>query len=194
MAWWTLCAAIGLACLVVWQLPVDVQLAMRWRAGAWQAQPWTLWTAALSHINTEHLGLNLLALLCLSTLAAQAGAAWREAVALATAWPLLHLALLLWPQVQLYAGLSGLNHALAGIIVVQHAMYFIATRQGSWFAALFGGALIAKLLHEAAWHTPIRADADWGFAVVQAGHLSGFVCGLLVALGLALWARARGKA
>ena len=75
-AWWLLCGLLGLGCLLVWQLPVDVQLALRWKSDAWLHQPWLLWTAALSHINAAHLSVNLLALLCLCIIGAHAGASW----------------------------------------------------------------------------------------------------------------------
>ena len=181
LAWWALCAAIGAACLIAWQLPVDAQLALRWRASTWLQQPWTLWTAALSHVNAAHLGLNLLSLLCLCLIGAQAGAGAREALALAIAWPLSHLALLLWPSVQLYTGLSGLNHALAVIIAARCAMNFVATKRLQVIGCLLALLVIVKLIWESAWSEPLRADASWGFTVVQAAHLSGFVIGLLAA-------------
>ena len=184
LAWWALCAAIGAACLIAWQLPVDAQLALRWRASSWSQQPWTLWTAALSHVNAAHLSVNLLSLLCLCIIGAHAGAGAREALALAIAWPLLHLALLLWPSVQLYAGLSGMNHALAGIIAARGAMDLIVNRRFQVIAYLLALLVIVKLIWESAWSEPLRADASWGFTVVQAAHLSGFVVGLLAASGL----------
>jgi rhomboid family GlyGly-CTERM serine protease len=181
LAWWALCALIGAACLIAWLLPVDTQLALRWQASRWVAQPWTLWTAALSHVNAAHLSVNLLSLLCLCILGARLGAGAREAVALLIAWPLTHLALLLWPAVQLYAGLSGLNHALGGILIAQGAMNFIVNKRFQMIGPLLALLVIIKLLWESAWSQPLRMDASWGFNVVQAAHLSGFAAGLVAA-------------
>jgi rhomboid family GlyGly-CTERM serine protease len=179
LAWWALCALIGAACLVAWQLPVEMQMALRWEASRWAAHPWTLWTAALSHINAVHLSVNLLSLLGLCILGAHLGAGAREAAALLIAWPLTHLALLLWPTVQLYAGLSGLNHALGGIVIAQSAMNLIVNKRFQMIGSLLAPLVIIKLLWESAWSQPLRMDASWGFNVVQAAHLSGFLAGAL---------------
>jgi rhomboid family GlyGly-CTERM serine protease len=182
--WWATCASLGAAAFVVWQLPVDAQLALRWNASSWPEQPWTLWSAALTHINAAHLSVNLLALLCLCIIGSHLGAGMREAIALLLAWPLLHLALLLWPQVQGYTGFSGLNHAIAGIVSALFAINLVAHRSFQAIGFLLSLMIVAKLLWEAAWAQPLSMDASWGFAVVQAAHLTGFVCGLLLAISL----------
>jgi membrane associated rhomboid family serine protease len=175
---------LGLACLIVWQLPVDAQLALRWQASTWQQAPWTLWSAALTHLSVAHLSMNLLSLLGLCIIGAYAGVGAREALALLIAWPLAHLALLLWPQVQLYAGFSSLNHAVAGIVIAQCAINFIVHRQFQIISFMLGLMVVAKLMWEAAWAQPLRADADWGFTVVEAAHLSGFAAGFLICAAL----------
>ncbi|NJS36385.1 MAG: rhomboid family intramembrane serine protease [Brachymonas sp.] len=179
-AWVMLCALLGAACMLVWTLPVEAQLALRWRADGLAAKPWLLWTGALSHLNAAHLSVNLLALLCLCIIGVHAGAGSREALALLIAWPLTHAALLLWPPVRLYAGFSGLNHAVAGVIIARSAIEFIVNRRFQAIPFLLALMLLAKLIWEAAWSQPLRADASWGFTVVQAAHLSGFVSGALV--------------
>lgn len=178
--WGGMCAALGTVAFVVWQLPVETQLALRWNAGRWHEQPWTLWSAALTHINAAHLSVNLLALLCLCIIGSHVGAGAREALALLLGWPLLHLALLLWPQVQGYSGFSGLNHAIAGIISALFAINLIVFKRFQTIGFLLTLLIVVKLIWEAAWMQPLRMDSSWGFAVVQAAHLAGFVCGLLV--------------
>jgi rhomboid family GlyGly-CTERM serine protease len=181
-AWWALCLALGLASCLTWLLPVDVQLTMRWNASLWREQPWTLWSAALMHINAAHLSVNLLALLCLCIIGSHLGAGGREAMALLLAWPLTHATLLIWPQVQSYSGFSGLNHAIAGVIIAQSAIDLIVNKRFQSIGFLLALPLIAKLFWEAAWSQPLRMDASWGFAVVQAAHLTGFACGVLAAV------------
>lgn len=188
-AWWLLCSALAAACMIVWFSPVDAQLALRWQASTWQQAPWTLWSAALTHLNAAHLAVNLLALLCLCIIGAQAGAGAREALALLMAWPLVHLALLLWPPVQRYAGFSGLNHAIAGIIIARNAIELIAYRRFQMISFLLALMLLAKLIWEAGWAEPLRFDASWGFTVVQAAHVSGFLAGVLALFMVAQIAR-----
>jgi hypothetical protein len=80
---------------------------MAWRAGGWTRQPWTLWTAAWVHTSAGALAGNLLAIAALAIAGAALGAGTVAALALALAWPLTTLALLVWPQVTSYAGLDG---------------------------------------------------------------------------------------
>jgi rhomboid family GlyGly-CTERM serine protease len=177
-AWSGLCAALALLCIAVWLLPVDFQIAMRWRSEIWASKPWTLWTASLTHFSDTHLLVNLLALLCLGVLGQLLGLQRADALALLLAWPLVHLSLLLWPEIQFYAGFSGLNHALAGIIIARSAIGLVVNRQMTVSAFLLAPILLAKLIWEAPWTQPLRMDASWGFTVVQAAHLSGVVAGV----------------
>ncbi len=177
-AWSGLCTGLALLCMAVWLLPVDLQIALRWRSDLWLVQPWTLWTASLTHLSDAHLMANLLGLLCLSIIGQHLGANHLDALALLLAWPLTHVALLLWPQIQFYAGFSGLNYAVAGIIIAKCATNFIVMRQLSVIGFLFTTLLLAKLIWEAPWAQPLRMDASWGFTVVQAAHLTGLTSGL----------------
>jgi hypothetical protein len=126
-----------------------------------------------------HLLANLVGLLCLAIIGEHLGANHHDALALLLAWPLTHLALLLWPQIQFYAGFSSLNHAVAGVLIARTAIDFIVNRQWSVIAFLFTSLLLAKLIWEAPWAQPLRTDASWGFTVVQAAHLTGLLSGLL---------------
>jgi rhomboid family GlyGly-CTERM serine protease len=178
-AWSGLCASLALLCIAVWLLPTDWQIALRWRADGWLTAPWTLWSASLTHLSDVHLLANLVGLLCLAIIGEHLGANHHDALALLLAWPLTHLALLLWPQIQFYAGFSGLNHAVAGVVIARAAIDFIVNRQWSVIAFLFTSLLLAKLIWEAPWAQPLRTDASWGFTVVQAAHLTGFISGWL---------------
>jgi rhomboid family GlyGly-CTERM serine protease len=185
-AWSGLCAALALLCIAVWLLPVDFQIAMRWRADTCASQPWTLWTASLTHFSDTHLLVNLLALLCLGVLGQLMGLQRADVLALLLAWPLVHLSLLLWPEIQFYAGFSGLNHALAAIIIARSAIDLIVQHHFSVIAFLLTPMLLAKLIWEAPWAQPLRMDASWGFTVVQAAHLTGAVAGVLAVIAIQL--------
>lgn len=183
-AWGLMCALLAASCVTVWQLPVEIQIAMRWQAANWQQQPWQLWTASLVHLSDPHLIVNLLALLCLAIIGSHTGCGRDEVIAVLIAWPLSNLALLLWPQVQFYAGFSGLNHALAVIICAHSAIKFIAKREFSAIAFWLTLLLLLKILWEMPWDDPLRMDASWGFAVVQASHLTGAFSALLAYAGI----------
>jgi rhomboid family GlyGly-CTERM serine protease len=178
-AWALMCALFAVACIVIWLLPVDTQIALHWRADRWLSQPWTLWTASIVHLSNTHLTLNLLALLCLAIMGSQTGCGRDEVVALLLAWPLSTWALLIWPQLQFYAGFSGLNHALALMIAAHAAMAWIVRQEFSVIACLLGLLLLAKMLWERPWSEPLRADASFSFSVVQAAHLTGMLAALL---------------
>jgi rhomboid family GlyGly-CTERM serine protease len=178
-AWALMCALLAAACIAFWLLPLDTQTALRWRADLWLAQPWTLWTASLVHLSSTHLMLNLLALLCLAIIGWHTGCGRDEVMALLLAWPLSTGALLIWPQVQFYAGFSGLNHALALMITAHAAVAWIARQVFSVIACLLALLLLAKMLWERPWSEPLRADAGFSFSVVQAAHLTGMLAALL---------------
>jgi membrane associated rhomboid family serine protease len=185
LAWWLVCAVAVAGSALVWLLPMELQEALRWRVDRGHAI-WTYWTAALTHLSASHLLLNALSMVLLAALGALLGAGRREALALLMAWPLTHMGLWAWPDVTGYAGLSGVSHAAAGVIVARGVRLVGAT--GQWQSVAWGlGLLMAgKLLWEAGWSAPIRLDISWGFAVIQAAHLSGFAAGLLTGLILPL--------
>ncbi len=177
--WIVLCVSLAVLCVAVWLLPQELQTAWRWRVDSWAGQPWQLWTASLVHLSDMHLFVNMLTLLCLTVIGWHAGAGGREALALLIAWPLSNVALLAWPQVQFYAGFSGLNHAIAGILSALFVIFFVVKRRWEPITFFLTGVLLARLLWESGWREPLRPDASWGFNVVQAAHLSGALSGAL---------------
>ncbi len=184
LLWWLVCGSLVGACLIAWQLPVEWQLALRWRAGSWTAQPWTLWSASLMHLSQMHVWLNVLTFACLAILGGVTGVGQREALAVLLAWPLSTLALSMWPEVGGYAGLSGLNHTVAVVIIAHSAHQSIAEHRIPMIAAALAALLVGKLLWEQAWIQPMRLDALWGFPVVQAAHLGGAISGLFAWVSL----------
>ncbi len=181
LIWALMCTLLAVACVAVWLLPVELQIALRWQAASWPQQPWQLWMASLAHLSGPHLLVNLLALLCLAIIGSHTGCRRDEVMAVLIAWPLSNLALLSWPQVQFYAGFSGLNHALAVMICAQSAMKFIVKHEFSAIAFLLILMLLTKIFFEAPWSEPLRPDTSWGFSVVQAAHLTGMLAALLAA-------------
>lgn len=183
-AWLFLCLLLAAGCLAGGTIasPVDWEW---WRADWDYAPNW--WTAALVHRSAAHGLANLLALGALAVLGLALRLPPAQGLALAVAWPLSTLALLLFPQIERYAGLSGVLHAAVAVLVVHCAA---TPGQRSW-AALLGAGLSFKLLVEQAWQRPLVFEPDWGFAVATGAHLAGALAGLLCALAACAWTQLR---
>lgn len=152
---------------------------LAWRADDWPSAPWTLWTAPLEHFLLPHAIANALALGAMALLGAQLSASRLDAWALLWAWPLSTLGLALWPaQVGGFYGLSGVIHAAAAILTLRAITSPATYRIGQVLAA----GLLFKLALERAWAVPVGFDANWGFNVVYAAHLTGAVSGAASAL------------
>lgn len=173
-AWWTLCAALALVSILVWMLELAPLLA--WQPAAWPTRPWLFWTGSLAHASGALLAASLAALVVLGVLGAALGAGRRASQAVLLAWPLGNLALLGWPSVAAYGGLSGLQCSMLAVLGL-HA----AARPVGWLLLAF---LVTLLLGEKAWQQPTGYDPNWGFNVVYAAHLSGAAAGLLAGIVL----------
>jgi membrane associated rhomboid family serine protease len=188
-SWIAICGVLGVgAAAVAWTVglasPVQdlAGYPLAWDAESWPQEPWTLWTSAWVHTSAGSLGGNLLALAALAIAGGALGMGRVAATALALAWPLGTLGLLLWPQVSSYAGLGGPIHAAAAVIGV-HVARRTAFKP---LAGLVFGALALKLLAERGWVQPVAFDPSWGFNVVYAAHLAGTIVGAACALALDL--------
>ncbi len=136
-------------------------------AGEW----WRLWTGHLVHTGAGHLGWNLAALIILGLAACRTGLVWTAFIYLLLSMPLISGGLLLLlPELQWYAGLSGVLHGLAALILVARP---------SPIAWLGLGLLAAKLMLEAAGAWPVP---DGRYPVVTEAHALGFVFGLVAGL------------
>jgi rhomboid family GlyGly-CTERM serine protease len=182
-AWTTLCGVLALASAAAWLAGPAAAPLLQWDSALWLRQPWTLWTASLVHLSTAHLLANLLALGALAVLGSSMGVGQAATRALVVAWPLGTLALLVWPAVRQYSGLSGLIHAAVAVLwahaVVHRRAYPLS------FVLFVGMGL--KLLTEHAWFTPVSFDPAWGFNVVYAAHLSGTLAGAACGMVAAVW-------
>lgn len=183
-SWPALCLLLALGCLAAWTLGNPLEWEW-WHDDALDATSW--WTAALVHRSTAHGLANLLALAALAVLGLSLQVPRAQAWALAAAWPLSTLGLLLFPQVERYAGLSGVLHAAVSVLVVHCAW----SRDRHGWAGLLGAGLAAKLLAEGAWSRPLVFEPEWGFAVATGAHLTGALAGLLCALAACAWGRIR---
>ena len=122
-AWPLLCVLLIAASALLWLSGVAghvVPERWMWQPDLWRQQPWTLWTAGLLHFLWPHLLGNALAL-------------W-------LAWPISTLALLMWPPIGGYYGLSGVVHAAAAIV----ALRAMAQPPLRWLGLLLGGGLITS--------------------------------------------------
>lgn len=174
-SWPALCLLLAAGSLLAWWGGNPIEWEW-WPDFADDAMTW--WTAALVHRSAAHGLANLLALGAVAVLGLALQVPRAMAWALFAAWPLSTLALLLFPQIQRYAGLSGVLHAAVAVLVVHCAL---RRGQQPW-AGLLGAGLAAKLLAEGAWNRPLVFQPEWGFAVATGAHLAGALAGLLCAL------------
>jgi hypothetical protein len=179
-AWLGVCALLGggsAAAAWIWGIatPAGALAAhpLAWDAAGWTLRPWTLWTSAWVHTSAGSLGGNLLAVCALAVLGAALGAGRAAAIALLLAWPLGTLALLAWPQVGGYGGLSGPIHAAAAVL----GMHMAARPGQKTLSPLVFAALGVKLLAERGWAQPVAFDLSWGANLVYAAHLTGALSG-----------------
>ncbi|MDO5692154.1 MAG: hypothetical protein Q4G70_06710 [Pseudomonadota bacterium] len=180
-SWPLTCALLIAASVALWLASANGYMVPQhwlWHAEYWPSQPWTLWTGPLLHFLGAHLAGNALALAALAVLGTALQAPRSDALALALAWPLGTLTLLVWPPVGAYYGLSGPVHAAATILALR-ALQGTATR---WLGLLLAGGLLVKLALERGWAVPVGFDSDWGFNVVFAAHLGSAAVGAVLAL------------
>lgn len=139
-------------------------------------QLWRLWSGHWVHLGLRHAAINLCALALLALIAAH----------MRQLRPLLYTSLLMMPlmatlllvaapDLQWYAGLSGLLHGWAAWLFLRH---------GGRVAAV-GAALLAGKL---AWEQ-LAPAADAAFPVIHAAHLVGAIVGAALALSGARRAR-----
>lgn len=194
--WLGLCLLHAVASMLVWWAGPPVAQLLTWRADQGWQHPWTLWTTAWVHIHTPHLIGNQMAVGALAAMAWLVRPDVRAALAWLLAWPLLTLALPLWPHIGYMVGLSGLVHAAVAVVAV-HSWWGQNTPAPAprrWGALLAAG-LCAKLALEQGWHWPVVWHSGADMSVVQAAHLTGGVAGAVLG-GLSVlvpWQRVLGR-
>lgn len=182
--WLSLCVLHAVASMLVWWIGERLSGRLLWRATDWDERPWSLWTSAWVHINTQHLISNQLTVGALAAMVWVLKPGLRASLAWLLTWPVIPLVLPYWPHIGYYAGLSGLIHAAVAVIgvslVAGQSQVPMARR---WGLMLLGGLLV-KLLFERGWHWPVVWSDNLGISVVQAAHLVGAVTGLLAMLAM----------
>lgn len=178
--WPAFCLALALLSLLAWPMPRE---ALDWQPALAVAQPWRAVSAAFVHWTPTHLAANLAGCAVLALLGWRAALGPREVVAGLVALPLTQLGLLLRPELQRYAGLSGELHALAAIAAL--TLLRRGGRERAIGAAIAAGLLV-KLALEAPLGPVLRATPGFDFAVAPFAHLCGAVAGL-VAGALTMW-------
>ena len=178
LAWTGLCLALGIGGLYAWSGGRQAWLV--WHAEAWSYHPWQLWTASLAHLTAAHLLINLAALVALAILGGSMHAGRTAVAACLLAWPLSTLALVLWPEISYYSGMSGLLLAMLAVLAVHATTQSEARVSGMVLLCVLG----FKLLSEHAWSQPMAFDPNWGFNVVYAAHLTGAGAGAVCAAAL----------
>jgi rhomboid family GlyGly-CTERM serine protease len=142
-------------------------------------QLWRLWSGHWMHLDLRHAAINLVALVLMTLIAARMRQLRPLLVASLSMMPLTAAGLLLAvPDLQWYAGLSGLLHGGAAWLLL---------RRGGGVAVIGVLLLAGKLVWE---HWAPAAEAS-AFPVIHAAHLAGALVGAALALPGALRARHR---
>jgi membrane associated rhomboid family serine protease len=195
--WLGLAAAFAVLALLGMGLPAA---PLDWQPSLAAQQPWRWWTPVLVHLSALHLAANVAGAAMVAWVGWAAAVPGRVALAWGVAWPLTHLGLWLRPELERYAGLSGVLHAgvacLGAYLVMQawprlwaqatrHRVARVddaATRRSAWIGAAILAVLAAKVLMEKPWGPAARAVEGWDIAVAPIGHATGSVAGLLTML------------
>ncbi len=175
--WITLSACLGMGALIGWWVPSAL---WDWQPALAAAQPWRWWTAAFVHWSPMHLLANLIGLVVVGALGHVAAVPAVVAMAWLASWPLLHLALLLRPELAHYGGLSGLLHG--GVAAAALYLACVETRRRRQIAVAILAGLITKLLLEAPWGPTLQVSPAWDIAIAPLAHVSGALLAALCTL------------
>lgn len=185
-AWPAACALAALGALLVF--PVTKSW-LDWQPALGLVHPWRAISAAWVHQSAQHLVMNLAGCALIALLGWRACMAPRDVAAWGLAWPLTHWGLWLQPALQHYGGLSGVLHAAAAIIGC-HLLRRPAGRRARGIGLFLVAGLLAKIVWEAPWETPLRQVEGWDFMLAPAAHATGAVAGVIA---WALVGRQRGR-
>ena len=168
-----LCVTLAALSLLAWPLPKE---ALDWQPALIPSQPWRTVTAAFVHWTPIHLAANLAGCAVIALLGHRAALGKRETVAGLVALPLTQAALLLRPELQHYAGLSGVLHALVSITTLT-----LLLRRGRdrFVGAGIALGLVIKLVLEHPLGPVMRDTPGFDFPVAPFAHLTGALAGVI---------------
>lgn len=147
----------------------------------WQAslleEFWRLWTAHWVHVGWTHFFLNILAFICLPFIFPRVPI-WQFVALLLLLPPLISLSFYFFlPNIEAYAGLSGVLHGAYVAVACMHLLY----RRERAFAVLVIFLIFAKLIWENTMGNMGTAQLIGSPVLVEA-HLLGVIWGVVLAL------------
>ena len=148
-----------------------------WQPALWASQPWRAFSAVFVHYSTLHLLGNAAGLALVAALGAVARVPGRVALAWLAAWPLTQFGLLWEPALAHYGGLSGVVHAGVAIVCVH-----LLCSGHRWLGGPLLAMLLAKVLSESPWASPLRYPPGWDIAIAPLAHATGLIAGTVCAL------------
>jgi rhomboid family GlyGly-CTERM serine protease len=172
--------------------PADA-LALRllaWRPELALSEPWRWWSAAWVHLSLGHWAADLAGALLVGALGGLAALPPRAAWAWALAWPLTHLTLGLQPELQRYAGLSGVLYAGVAVLAVGLLSGPQRPRLQRVLALLLLAGLLLRLGADRSWDRVVYRPQGWAFSIAPLAHAAGVAWGAVLA-GLAEWLHRR---
>ncbi|WP_148334991.1 rhombosortase [Acinetobacter lwoffii] len=138
---------------------------------------WRLWTAHWVHVSWIHYFLNILAFICLPFIFPRA-TVWHFCAILLILPPLISLSFYFFlPNIEAYAGLSGVLHGAYVAVACVHLLY----KRERGFAALVLFLIFAKLVWENTIGNVGTAQLIGSPVLVEA-HLLGVIWGVILAL------------
>lgn len=185
---WLVYLTIALLAFCLTLLPEEL---LRYERHAVFSEGWRWLTSHLVHLSLSHLAFNLAGLVLVCELFWQALPV-RHGVALML-FAACVINLLLWllhPDLEWYAGLSGIVHALWAACVTTSLLkgHAKGQRHSQFLATLGAALLLAKLIGERM-DMPFFSVAAEEFPVIDAAHAYGALAGLVYAL---LWSQCIG--
>lgn len=165
-----LCISLS-ACLQVFQ-----HVFIYWRYSFF-SEPWRWWTAHWVHVGWMHFFLNMLAFVCLPFIFPHIRTRFFCLLLLLEA-PLISLCFYyLYPNIEAYAGLSGILHGL----YIAAAILYLPYKKERNFALLVLGLVLVKLLWENTFGQVGTAELIGSPVLVEA-HLLGAIWGAIFAI------------
>ena len=181
----TVTLAIAAVSGIIFCFPILNSWLLYNRALLLHGQVWRAWTGHIVHYSSSHLVWNLVIFL--------AAGCWLEYMrprpirAFYLACPALISAVLLLgePDLERYAGLSGV--ATGVLVFLAFVQLSENNAEPTWFWVAVFGLVMVKIAVETVTGAPLLVQDFAGFRVVPLAHLSGAVC------GVAAWALTRSR-